>query len=151
MDAVATTLLEGLPKDGSKVSGGTIRDRLNLSTIEYGQAKKQLKEEGLVELGRGRGGTIRLTEKGQGFEPPKKKTKEESLEIAREEKQARTRDQREWDALRERAEQVGWERHPDADRIEPHFYAGDWYVEVWSHQGHRGSAFTDFFDQELML
>lgn len=147
MDALAQRLIAALPKDGSKISGGTIKDRLGIGTIEYGQAKKELKEEGFVELGKGRGGTISLTDKGKTYTPPKVTTLEERLEVAREVKAEKSKAEQERDTMREAIVQIGWQRHPDADDIKPGLYEDRYYVEVWKGR----QATPDFFPQELLL
>lgn len=146
LSSTALKVLEALPAESS-VSGGKLKDRLRLSSLEFKAAKDELREAGLVTLGRGRGGTVtRIPDKE--YEPPVKVAPVERMAIAREVKQAKSRERQEMDTLREHVTNIGKKRHPDADEIKAIWsgYHG-WYVEVW-----RGSsAFPDFIPDELLL
>lgn len=127
----AKRVFDLLPQDGSKISGIKVKDKLTLSALDYQKAKDELRAEGLVELGKGRGGTIGRVEGVETPEVVTKKTKEESLEIAREEKAARTKAQRELDAMKETAIAAGKKHFPDADDYRPGLRNLDeWYCEV---------------------
>lgn len=92
---LAQKIYDHLPPNGAKVGGITIQRDLELSKVEYGKGRDELKAEGLCVSGKGRGGSLARVE---GKEPDNgKKTKGESLEIAREEKKARSRAQKELD------------------------------------------------------
>jgi hypothetical protein len=92
---LAQKIYDHLPSNGIKVGGITIQRDLELSKVEYGKGRDELKIEGLCVSGKGRGGSLARVE---GKEPDNgKKTKGESLEIAREEKKARSRAQKELD------------------------------------------------------
>ena len=128
----ARKVFDALPIDGSKLSGGKVKDRTRLNTTEFTDAKAELKKAGLVVLGRGRGGSLaRAATDVELPEAPQKKTNEEALEIAREEKAHLTRQQKEYQAMREHVESVGWGWYPDADDIRPGLYEDRYYVEVW--------------------
>jgi hypothetical protein len=134
MTAISTTarrVLDILPADGSTLSGGKIKDRLRINTTEFTDAKSELKEAGLVILGRGRGGSLARVEGVEVPEAPQKKTKEESLEIAREEKAAISKVQRELNAMKETAVAAGRKHFPDADDYKPGLSEDRWYCEIW--------------------
>lgn len=59
-------ILNLLPNNGTTLSGTQIKSTLALRDLEYQEAKHQLKECGLVVLGRGRGGTMALATPGTG-------------------------------------------------------------------------------------
>lgn len=62
MNEVSQQILDLLPKNGLKLSGSQIKATLELEDEEYKAAKTELKEAGLVVLGRGRSGTIAVAE-----------------------------------------------------------------------------------------
>lgn len=140
MDENAQKLLDALPEDGSKVSGGTILNQLDLSKGEYKKAKAILNEAGMVSLGRGRGGTIsRIV----GAEPPpeaKKLTRAEVMEIAREEKQALSRDQKMRNQIREAAKKAALKKYPDAN------IDIDKDIQVWNVD--LGKCFVTIWDEK---
>jgi hypothetical protein len=53
----AQQVLDALPQTGA-ISGGHLRARISIDEDEFKQAKKELRNAGLVILGRGRGGSI---------------------------------------------------------------------------------------------
>ena len=62
MIEAAERIFELLPKNGLRLSGSQVKATLDLSDEEYKEAKAELKANGLVILGRGRSGTIAVTE-----------------------------------------------------------------------------------------
>lgn len=54
----ARELLECLPDDGTAISGGNLKWDTEFDTRTFKAAKAELKEAGLVTVGRGRGGTV---------------------------------------------------------------------------------------------
>lgn len=90
-------------KDKGKVSGGTVRNDLQLNKSDWSKAKLELAEHGLVKLGRGRGGTIQLL---TDEKPPeeKKVSQAERMAFAREEKQYISSQQKQINRVREKAE-----------------------------------------------
>lgn len=54
----AETLLAALPADGSTVGGLRLRSSLDLDNETFTNAKKELREAGLIEVGPGYGGTV---------------------------------------------------------------------------------------------
>lgn len=114
MDENAEKVLACLPEDGSSISGGQVLDQFDISKSEFKKGKKWLRENGMVTVGRGRGGTISRV---VGAEPPpeaKKLTRAEVMEIAREEKQAISRDQKMRNQIREVAKKAAEEKYPGA-------------------------------------
>ena len=148
---IAITVFEALPADGSKISGGKLKDITGLNTTQVQDAKAELKEAGLIVLGRGRGGTLSRVE-GATVERPVKKTKEEALEIAREEKSAKSKAQRELDALKVAVVAAGERLFPEGTIERPGLYGNEWYVEV-SYTDEDGKARTKvaFIDPEELL
>lgn len=133
MDEESLKVLEHIKKVG-KTSGGKVQSELGISEGAYKRAKDALKGAGLVTLGRGRGGTIAAVEGATIPEEPKKATKAEVLEMAREEKQAKSRQQKEIELLRNAALEIAKKEHPDADKIEVQVWdidSGKCYVYPW--------------------
>jgi hypothetical protein len=62
VNEAAESIFDLLPKNGLKLSGSQIKATLGLEDEEYKVAKAELKEAGLVVLGRGRSGTISVAE-----------------------------------------------------------------------------------------
>lgn len=85
-------VLEYVKKNGGKLSGGIIKGELGLKDSEFKKAKTELKQYGLVELGRGRGGTITVVEGVPVPEETPKRTRAEIMADAREEKEAKKRE-----------------------------------------------------------
>src|SRR5258708_4686213 len=54
-------VLDLLKANGGKMSGGQVTKQLNIDPDDWKVLKTALKDEGHVELGRGRGGTLSLT------------------------------------------------------------------------------------------
>lgn len=133
---LAQRLYDALPEDGGKVGGITLQRDLKITKTEYGTARDELKQEGLCVSGKGRGGSLARIE---GKAPEEKKTNVESLEIAREEKKARSREQKYHDEIREIAarwcrEKLDYEiRQPN----EVHLSYGKILVAVWRDDGSR--------------
>lgn len=90
----AQRVYDHLPEDGEKLGGIAIQRELGLSKLDYQRARDELKTEGLVISGKGRGGTLARIE---GKAPEAKKSRAEALELAREEKQAKSRAKKELD------------------------------------------------------
>lgn len=127
-----------LPADGRRLSGIKVKDSLTLGSIEFKKAKRELKAEGLIELGKGRGGTLGRVEGAELPEAPeeeRKPTIEENLAHAREEKAAKSKYQKDLDALKDHVKSVGERRFPEADEIVPKLYNQQWYCEVWNDKG----------------
>jgi len=61
----AQAILLALPVDGSTIGNGRLRGQLSLDTERYSELTSDLKARGLVAAGRGRGGSLALTAKGQ--------------------------------------------------------------------------------------
>ena len=64
MNEVEQQILDLLPENGTRLSGSQVKTSLGIMDHEYKDAKQTLKDQGLVVLGRGRGGTIALAEPG---------------------------------------------------------------------------------------
>lgn len=132
----ARQLYDCLPEDGTAISGGNLKWETEFDTKTYKAAKAELKEAGLVTLGRGRGGSVaRIAEVKVEEVAPPPPSKEELLAHAREVKETKTRQQRESEALREHVEDIGRRNFPDAKEIRAGRYANSWYVEVWNGKG----------------
>ena len=98
LSQLAQKLFEALPPNGAKIGGITLQRELEISKSEYRKARAELQERDLVIVGGGRGGSLARVEGAElPDESANKKTKGESLEIAREEKKAKSREQRELD------------------------------------------------------
>ncbi len=114
---MAKKILEILPDDGSKVSGGHIRQTLGLSKPDFMAAKQELKGAGMVTLGRGRGGSLSLI---IGAEPPqenRKLSKAEVMAAAREVKESNNKEQKVTNHIREVAEHKAKMEFPAAKNI----------------------------------
>jgi hypothetical protein len=122
----AQKILDALPEDGNKISGGVLRDSISMGRKDYDEGKAYLREHGLVSVGRGRGGTIcRIIGVALPTEP-RKRTKAEIAEFAREAKEAKSAANKK---TRERIElitkDVAEELDIDKDRITVTFYGAD--------------------------
>ena len=115
MDEYAEKVLACLPEDGTSISGGQILDQFNISKSEYNKGKKWLRDNGMVKVGRGRGGTISRIVGAEPPPEPKKLTRAEVMEIAREEKQAQSRDQKLRNQMREAAKKAAKKKYPSAE------------------------------------
>lgn len=80
----AKKVLELINKDGSKTLGSYLRESSGLGPESFKKAKYELRELGLVELGRGRGGSVSLIVGAKIPEEPHKMSQGEKLAIARE-------------------------------------------------------------------
>ena len=67
LPAEVLQIIEALPADGSTSGNLRLRERLGLDPERYGEAVGSLKALGLVVAGRGRGGSLALSEKGQAL------------------------------------------------------------------------------------
>jgi len=67
LPAEALQIIETLPVDGSGSGNLRLRERLGLDPERYGEAAGSLKALGLVVAGRGRGGSLALSEEGQAL------------------------------------------------------------------------------------
>jgi hypothetical protein len=134
MDENAQKLLDVLPPDGEKMSGGNAKEACGLKLSDFKAAKAYLRDNGLVTLGRGRGGSLAaIVGAERPIEAPKL-TQGEKLELAREEKASISRAQKERDAVREMALEKAMELYPDADGYQivvADVNMGKTYIAVW--------------------
>lgn len=136
-------------KNVGKVSGGNVKAALDLSDTEYKKGKNELKENGLVELGRGRGGTIQLIEGAEIPEEPKKPSKSDIMKIAREEKQATSNAQKHRDRIRAKALEDAEAEFPDSGEIQIQVAdvdSGKVYVTVWNETNERAVVKERYVD-----
>lgn len=101
LSATAQRIYDHLPEDGSKVGGISLQRDLEISKLTYQKGRDELKEQGLVVSGKGRGGSLARVE-GKKLEEVKAPTKEERMAHAREAKVAQSRAKRESDELMEK-------------------------------------------------
>jgi hypothetical protein len=62
-------ILAALPDDGSRVTNSRLRSVLSINPDRYAAATSALKADGLVIAGRGRGGSLAITDVGRSFSP----------------------------------------------------------------------------------
>lgn len=121
----ARKLLDALPPDGSSIGGMKARDRIAMTAADFRVAKVELKNAGLVTLGRGRGGSIKRNVEAPVPEPPKKRSMEEQAAIAREGKKEKEFETKLMQANRERREAIkAWiaqDHGVDPEKIEVDF------------------------------
>jgi len=67
LTVVALKIIETLPADGSAIGNVRLRERLGLDPERYAEAAGRLKALKLAVAGRGRGGSLALSEKGQAL------------------------------------------------------------------------------------
>lgn len=140
MDDNAQKILDVLPEDGSKISGGQVLDKVDLSKSEFKKGKEWLRDNGMVELGRGRGGTISRIVGAVAPPEPKKLSKAEVMKIAREERQSKSRIRKQRDRLAEKALKEAEKEFPDATEITIQVWnvdLGMCYAYIW--EGKKGS------------
>lgn len=127
----ATKVFNRLPEDGTTVGGITLQRELSLSKLEYQRARDELKTEGLVISGRGRGGSLGRIE---GVQPKEEKviTKAERMAIAREVKAVKSREEREMAELIEKVLNWAHEKgYPQVEKKDLSFYDGRFLFTVW--------------------
>jgi hypothetical protein len=134
MDENALKLLDVLPEDGSKMGGAEVKKLCGLKLSDFKAAKTYLRDNGLVTLGRGRGGSVAAI---MGAERPVEAptlTKGEKIALAHEEKAELTRAQKEREVVREMAKEQANEMYPDADEIQVQVVdvnMGKTYITIW--------------------
>jgi hypothetical protein len=131
LSAEATRVFEHLPADGTKVGGITLQRELDLSKVEYQRARDELKAEGLVVPGAGRGGSL------EGAQPQEERvvSKSERMAHAREAKSANSRERKVIQDLREKVLRfVHEEGHKQVEEKHISFTGMDYekpIIEVW--------------------
>lgn len=121
---------------GEKISEAQTKELTGINLGQIKEAKKWMKENGLIESFRGRGGYYAIIPESQF---PKdnvfvEMTQQEKMASAREEKLAKNR---EIQARREQKDKVikyAQTEFPDADNIEAFWYGGNedyFYIWVW--------------------
>jgi uncharacterized protein YicC (UPF0701 family) len=133
LEDVSEEVLEYVKSVG-KTSGGKVQAALKISEGAYKQAKEKLNRQGLVRLGRGRGGTIEAIDGAVAPPEPKKLSQAEVMEIAREEKASKSRLEKEIAAITKKALEVAEKEHPEADKIDVQVWnidLGEVYVYPW--------------------
>jgi hypothetical protein len=126
----ARKLFNAIPVDG-KLTGKQAKIKTGLSDVHFTNAKQDLKKNGLIVLGKGRGGTMIRVEGAELPPEEEVKTPEEALEIAREVKKEKGRAQKEQDKIKAAVLAAGERKFPEADKLVIGLYQGDYYVEVW--------------------
>lgn len=130
MRDISKQILDYLPDDGSKVSGGMVRDALELSKTDFTAAKQELRAAGMIETGRGRGGTLRLIIGATPPAEPKKLSKAEIMAGAREAKEANKQENKKNEAIKENAMAAARKEHPKAKDITVTFNAFWVFFEI---------------------
>lgn len=142
LSTTAKKLFDYLPDDGTTVGGITIRKDLDLSTPEYKAAKEELREEGLVAFGRGRGGSVARV---KGKEPEEAPTPTERMAMAREVKVAKSRAKKESDTLIEKIVAYCHEEgYPQVEARDVSFYGGSEtpIIMIWDTNRKNAQAHT---------
>lgn len=134
----AKIIFDLLPDDGEALTGNQIKEQIEFGAESFKNAKKELKEAGCVTLGRGRGGSVK---KIVGAELPKaapKLSRSELMAAAREEKVAKSKQQKQIDETKKLVEDiVSKELNIETERIKvfpkfPHMTSAT--VEVWDEE-----------------
>jgi hypothetical protein len=100
----AKVIFELLPDDGTALTGAQILDQIEIGPESFKKAKYELKEAGCVTLGRGRGGSVTRIPGATLPEAAPKLSKAQRMELAREEKAAKSKEQKRIDAARDLAQ-----------------------------------------------
>jgi hypothetical protein len=147
-----------LPEDGTFITGKQLRELLpSLSYTDLKTGKAELRAAGQVVVGRGRGGKIARAEGVAAPEAPKKLSKEESLERARQEKEHLSREQKRQEQRRERAQAIAVfvanERNIDLDRVKVDFTGQEEspLVYIWDREIDPPTAIAHRVDDEVLL
>ncbi len=128
----ANQIYKFLPEDGSSVSGGDIRAEFELSKVEWDEVKQELKNQNKVILGRGRGGTVKKNlDLDSHTKAPKKLSKAEIAEGARQAKQVKQADIRKREKIEALAKKEIEGMFEDAERVEIHIQNYDGKVLVF--------------------
>lgn len=129
----ARNIFDALPPEG-KVGGISLQRELNISKLTYQAARDELKAAGLVEVGGGRGGSLGRMEGAQLPEEEKPVTQAQRLEYARDAKRAKSREQKQYDELRDLAYQWAAENFDGYQVKKPsdvYLHAGQLLVAIW--------------------
>lgn len=145
----ARTIWKSLPADGSTTGAIRLKERINMSSADFRVAKNELKQAGLVVLGRGRGGSLGRAEGSELPPEPVKPDPKERMAKAREAKEAKTRTEREQAAIREHVIEVGRRHFPNAVDIRPGLYEDRYYIEVYNEKEKGAKVY--FLPHEAML
>ena len=135
MEEYSEKLLAILPEDGTKISGGVAKEACGLKRSDYDAAKKELKELGLITLGRGRGGTLSAIVGAERPVEAPKLSPAEKRALAFEEKKELTKAQKERQTVRDMAEEKAAELYPDAEEIQvtvADVDMGKAWITVWT-------------------
>ncbi len=134
----ALKILELLPEDGSKITGGEILEQIEIGPQSFKNAKRELADLGLVILGRGRGGSV---SKVVGAELPveePKMSKGEIIALAREAKASKSRESKKTAAIRQYlTTKISKEYDVEEEKVKV-FYGPDSpkvVVEIWGKKG----------------
>lgn len=140
LSSQAKQLLDQLPQDGEKVGGITLQRELSITKVAYQKAREELKTEGLVKVGGGRGGSLARVPGAEPKEEEHTTTQAERLEYAREAKVAKSREQKELDRQIELI--YGWAKdklsYDVKTRSDCYLYNGEAMVAVW--KGHKADV-----------
>lgn len=129
----AQKVWDRLSEDGEKVGGITLQRELDLTKVEYMRARDELKEENLVEVGGGRGGSLARRE---GAEIKTGPSKQEIMAMAREAKVAKNQDRKERNATIEKivnyCHKAGY---PQVETKDVSFSEGRPIIAIWDGPG----------------
>jgi len=85
IDSLKQELLRFVPEDGSSIGNKSLRERLNWDFDKYKQVRDELLRDGVIRLGRGRGGSVSyakpLTAKELDSSPAPKKKKSHERDL----------------------------------------------------------------------
>lgn len=142
LSANARKILDRLPNDGQKIGGITLQRELSLSKLDYQKGRDELKVEGLVVAGQGRGGSLGRV---PGTEPEEEPTatKAERMAFAREAKAAKSQMKRETRDLIDRIVQYCHdEGYPRVQAKDVSFSNNRPVIAVWDESHSRAQMHT---------
>lgn len=105
MNSIKQSVLDAIPNEGDKLSGGEVKKRFGLIDEDWKSIKAELSQQGLVILGRGRGGSVTRSGQTKPLPVPEKPKRDDSKRLEALEKARATRAKnREEEAAKEAAE-----------------------------------------------
>jgi DNA-binding GntR family transcriptional regulator len=129
---IAKQVFDMLPEDGDKLSEKELKALTGLNLGQIKEAKKFLKENGLTNAYRGRGGYVSRIEDAKFPEEPDTMSKAEKIAGARAEKKAISAEINRRKEMRDKVISYGWRKFPEADEIQADWQGFDiFYLWVW--------------------
>jgi uncharacterized protein YifE (UPF0438 family) len=140
----AKTIFDKIPH-GEKINEAQTKDLTGLNLGKIKEAKKWMKENGLIESFRGRGGYFAIiagSEFPKGEEVFVEMTQQEKMAAAKEEKRAKNTEVKIRREQRDKVLSYAKKEFPEADDIQAFWYGGkDDYFYIWVWNGKKAKTY----------